>query len=85
MFSEITGVDENILKRVFVLLCIVNGRSKPDWDKVHDYGVETALLIETTYPWYRPSPSIHKLCLHARDAMGHLELPPGDMTIFLTN
>ena len=58
-------------------MCICNGKKIPNWEKVKSYGYETALKIEKYYGWFRPSPSIHKLTLHAKDAMENLELPPG--------
>ena len=68
------------MKRVFVLLCIVNGKKRPNWEKVEAFGWKTARYIQTEYPWYRPSPSIHALCLHARQALESKSLPPGFWT-----
>ena len=62
------------------LLCIVNGKRRPDWGKVQIFGQETAQMIEAEYKWYRPSPSIHALCLHAKDAFSDKCLPPGYWT-----
>ena len=80
VFADITGLNVEILKRVFILLCVINGKKYPNWEKVQHYGFETALMIEREYGWYRPSPSIHKLTLHTKEVMGHLPLPPGFYT-----
>ena len=34
MWAEITGLDEDVLKRVYILLCVVNGKQHPNWEKV---------------------------------------------------
>ena len=70
-------MDVNILKRVYILLCVLNSKEKPNWDLVESYGFETAQMIQKKYPWYRPSPSIHTLCLHGKDVMSRRELGPG--------
>ena len=44
------------------------------------FGYETAKLIQKEYGWYKPSPSIHSLCLHARQALADKPLPPGYYT-----
>ena len=62
------------------MLCIVNGKKKPNWDKVEVYGLETAKMIEERYPWYHKSPSIHTLLCHTKQVMAHRPLPPGYYT-----
>ena len=58
----------------------MNSLKTPVWDKVEKYGVETMRMIRREYPWYRPSPSVHTLCLHGKDVMGSRELGPGFYT-----
>ena len=49
----------------------------PNWNRVETYGIKTMRMIRKAYPWYRPSPAIHRLCLHPKQLMGNRELPPG--------
>ena len=76
-FAAITGVEERIVRRLYILLCVVNSKRKPNWEKVERYGRETMVLIREVYPWYHPSPSVHTLCLHSRQLMEGRELGPG--------
>ena len=62
------------------MLCIMNGKKRPNWVKVEQYGLQTAAMIETEYPWYHKSPSIHSLLCHSREVMAHKPLPPGYYT-----
>ena len=78
MFAEITGVSQDLIQRLAVILTAINSTRKGiNPDKFGQYALETALLYVELYNWYDMPPSVHKLLVHGADIMRSLPLPVG--------
>ena len=64
-FSEITGVNEELIRRFYVLLSVLNG-GYPNLhsNKFAIYAWDTAKLFVDTYPWFYMLVSVHKMLMH---------------------
>ena len=76
MFSEVTGVDLNIIKRLATILAVLNSKQKVNWSAFNTYSVATYRLMVEKYPWYWVPASVHSVLLHAAPIMSTLDLPP---------
>ena len=67
--SQITGIDEAIIKRLHVILCVVSSNKEVDVDKFEEYAWDTYKRMTSTYPWFRVPAAVHKLLAHTPKAM----------------
>ena len=65
VFSEATGVNAELIKRLFVLLSTLNGGQMVNSDAFSRYAKDTAKLYIELYPWYYMPLGMHKLLVHA--------------------
>ena len=75
LFSEITGVDEELIFRLHVLHIVFNTDEEIDDVAVREYGRETAALWIRLYPWYPMPVSVHQLLIHGHEAIKLSSLP----------
>lgn len=78
IFSECLGFDEEgklILHRVSIMLKALKSRTKLDPESYRIYGTETYKMFLNKFPWYKPSPYFHRLCIHVAEIAAHLPLP----------
>lgn len=78
MFSEITGVDVELIRRLGTILSAVNTSDQViDPGKFDLYALETAQLFVSLYPWFYLPASVHKLLVHGSECIRSLPLPIG--------
>lgn len=80
--AEITGIDENIIRRVYVILMCLNTHENINAILFKQYTHETAKLIVSKYGWWTMSPTVHKVLVHGANIIQNLILPVGNDTIF---
>ena len=78
--AEITGLDENLLKRFANILSTISSCHYIKLDTYKAYCLETAKLCVQNYGWYKMSASVHKLLIHSSDIIASLPLPVGQLS-----
>ena len=76
-FSEITGVDEEVIVRIKNILKAVCSSYEIDIFRFKDYCLATSERIIELYGWYTMPPTIHKLLEHGYQVADILDLPVG--------
>ena len=61
--AEITGVDENLIKRFYIILQALSSDVMINAESFGSYAVETARIYVTNYGWYYMPSSVHKILL----------------------
>jgi len=74
-FASITGVDVNLIRRLYVILCVINSNHKIKLDKYQQYCKETYQIYMANYSWYCMPVSVHKLLIHSVDFISIFLLP----------
>lgn len=79
--SEITGVDENLIKRFYVILQTLACGIAVNPEKFGEYTRATAQLYVTQYMWYHMPSSVHKVLIHGESIIRHFAvLPIGNLS-----
>ena len=76
-FSQITGVDQELIERLQTILEAINSTEPIDADKFRDFAFQTASLYVSKYPWYYMPASAHKLLVHGGEVIRKFLLPIG--------
>ena len=69
--AEITGVDENLIKRFYIILQALSLGVMINAESFGSYAVETARIYVTNYGWYCTPSSVHKILLHGENIIKH--------------
>jgi hypothetical protein len=77
VFSEITKVDCDVIKRLHNILITISCGYPIRINELEIYCTETAKLIVCLYAWYVMPPTVHKLLLHSPSISHKLPLPIG--------
>ena len=64
IFSEITGADIEVIKRMHIVLITISSGYHVDSDQFEVYCTDTAKIIVNEYGWYIMPPSVHKILIH---------------------
>ena len=75
-FSEVTGVSEELIERLAVILAVLHCGRDVDWPRFQRYAMATYRLIVSLYPWFYVPSSVHSVLMHAAPVMSVLALPP---------
>lgn len=75
--SAITGVDEEFLKRLYVILTTMCSGYEIDVDAFTQYCMATAKLFVERYPWYYMPSSLHRILIHGPQIIKAAPLPIG--------
>ena len=75
IFAEITGIDQELIHRIHVLLIVINSNLPIIEDKFKAYALETAALWVALYPWYYMPVTLHQLFFHSWDSIRLSSLP----------
>lgn len=75
--ANITGLDEEILERFYVILSVINSRADINVSAFDAYTEATRVLFNKLYGWYAMTPTVHKLLIHGSDVIKHAILPIG--------
>ncbi|KAK5640044.1 hypothetical protein RI129_010855 [Pyrocoelia pectoralis] len=73
--SEITGIDERLIKRFSNILCALFCGYALNEEGFDSYAMETASLYVQLYGWYFMPTSVHKILVHGASVMRSLLLP----------
>lgn len=77
LFSEITGIDENLVFRLKIILISLACQFPLNIEKFEIFCFETADIIMTKYPWLPMKPTVHKVLIHSRQIIENTVLPVG--------
>ena len=75
--SKITEIDQNIIKRVYIILNTLNSGYIIDAEKYKCYAIETAKIYKELYPLYYMPFSVHKMLLHGHAIIKELPISIG--------
>lgn len=74
--AEITGVDETLIERFYVILQALSSGLPIDPKQFGDYALETAKLYVKKYNWYYMPSSVHKILIHGESIINHFAVLP---------
>lgn len=74
--AEITGVDEVLIRRLYIILQALSSGIMIDAEKFSDYALETARLYVNKYNWYYMPSSVHKILIHGESIINHFAILP---------
>ena len=69
--SDITGVNEELIKRFHVILQTMSCGRKINSTKFGEYARKTAELYVSTYYWYYMPASVHKVLIHGENIVSY--------------
>ena len=75
IFSEITGVDMEVIKRMHIVLITISSGYHIDSNQFEVYCTDTAKIIVNKYGWYIMPPSVHKILIHGCSISKQFDLP----------
>lgn len=78
--AQITGLDENLLYRFYIILQTITCGFAIDVAKFREYTVNTARAFVDLYKWYYMPTSVHKLLIHGPEIVRSAMLPIGQMS-----
>jgi len=61
--AEITGVNENLIRRLGVILRSMASGYAINIDSFREYALQTAKMFVSEYPWYYMPSSVHRILL----------------------
>jgi len=73
--AEITQINLELIQRFGNILSVLASGHEINTDAFKVYGVETAKLFVSLYPWYNMPASVHKILLHGAEVIEHALLP----------
>lgn len=77
MFSDITNVDEELIKRFKIILICLSCQYEIDPETFGEYCFATATVYMSKYPWYPMPATVHKVLIHGKQIMENSLLPVG--------
>jgi hypothetical protein len=78
--AEITGLDQNLLRRFSVLLQILTCGKEIDPEKYKNFADKTSRLFIQLYGWCRFPVTVHKILCHGAEIIRHFDIAPGLLT-----
>lgn len=69
--AQITGLNEDLIKRLFVILQVIASGLHINVDAFKQYTRETADLYVSLYDWYYMPVTLHKILIHGADIISH--------------
>lgn len=77
VFSQITGIDINLIRRLYTILSVINSGYKLNLEKYEQYCFETYQVYVDNYSWFYMPVSLHKLLIHSVEVVSSFLLPIG--------
>lgn len=74
--AEITGVDMNLIKRLYIILQALSSGVMINAEKFGSYAMETARIYVSNYAWYYMPSSVHKILIHGENIIKHFAVLP---------
>lgn len=78
--SQITGVDETLIKRIGIILRTISSGFSIDVEKFRIYTLDTAKLYVQKYNWYYMPITLHKVLIHGPEIVKSCIVPIGRMS-----
>lgn len=78
--AEITGIDENFIHRLKIILEVLSSGHKVNVEKFSIYAKETAELYVQLFPWHPMTPTMHKILIHGPMVIEKALLPIGQLS-----
>lgn len=78
--AEITGVDEELIRRFATILQTINCGEEINSEKFGSYAYKTAKIFIEKYSWYFMPITVHKVLLHGKEIIKHAALPIGTLS-----
>lgn len=78
--AEITGLDQNLIYRFFVILQVITSGFSIDINNFKSYSLETGKQFVFLYPWYKMPVTIHKILIHGGDIIKSSPVPIGQLS-----
>lgn len=76
-FSEITGIDLQVIFRLKIILISLSCQFPLQLEKFEKYCFETAQRIQNIYDWCPMTPTVHKVLIHSKEIILNTLLPVG--------
>lgn len=77
IFSEITGVDKDIIFRFKIILICLSCQFEINLEKFELYCFETVKVFQERYPWLPMTSTVHKMLIHSKQIIENAPLPIG--------
>jgi hypothetical protein len=77
LFSEITGINVELIKMFHVILTCMTCSFELDVDLFREHCTITVRFFVKCYPWYYMPQSFHQMLIHVPTVVDHMELPIG--------
>jgi hypothetical protein len=78
--ARITGVDEDFVRRFYVILQIISSGFEINTEEFDKYTKDTAKLFVQVYPWSYVPVNVHKVLVHGADIISGAILPIGQLS-----
>lgn len=78
--AHITGVDQIILKRLQVILNVLNCGENVNGEKFGEYAKDTRNLLKQKYPQKLITPTLHKVLDHGKQIIEYQPVPIGELS-----
>lgn len=78
--ARILGVDENLIKRAYIILQTLSSGFAVNVDVFQQYCFETAEICVALYSWYYMPTAVHKILIHGSSIIEWSPLPIGQMS-----
>ena len=73
-------MDEELIKRFYITLCVLSSNNEVDAKKLQEYNHETAKLFLILYNWYYMPQAVHKMLAHSSKVMNIKAIPVGSLS-----
>lgn len=74
--ANITGVDEELIKRLYIILQTMSSGIAINATKFGQYAMDTAQIFVNKYNWYYMPSSLHKILIHGESVIRHFAILP---------
>lgn len=78
--AEITGLDENLIRRFAVILQLIASGLQINTEKFEKYTKSTAKLFVELYGWYNMPAKVHKILIHGSEIIKNALVPIGQLS-----
>ena len=78
--AEILGMDEELMKRFYVTLCVLSSNEDIDPEKLRGYNRTTARMYISMYSWYNIPQAVHKMLAHGHQVVSIKAIPVGSLS-----
>ena len=78
--AEILGLNEELMKRFYITLCVLSSNEEVDLKKLHHYNLETTRLYTSLYNWYHMPQAVHRMLRHSHQVVSIKVIPVGSLS-----